>query len=79
MGEGAEELEKIGEDFSIVATEKEKERLERKTLVKRMVVETHLRICHYKNYPVSLKMTLSCPHYKNLSPLLLLVCKLKRG
>ena len=53
--EGDEELEETGGDFSIVATEMKKEMLEGKTLVKKMVVEKHSRICHCKNYTESLR------------------------
>ena len=79
MGEGIEELVGTGEDFSIVATEKEKEKLEGKTVAKRKVVETHLRICHCKSYLESLRMSSSCPHCKYLCPCILKVCKLGRG
>jgi hypothetical protein len=51
VGEGVEELVGTGEDFLIVATEIEMERLGRTTLALWELVETHF--CHYKNYPVS--------------------------
>ena len=46
MGEGVEELVGTGGDFSIEVIEREKGRLEGKTLAMRKVVETHLRIYH---------------------------------
>ena len=79
MEEGVEKLVGTGGDFSIVATEKEKGRLEGKTLAKRKVVETHLRICHCKSYLESMRMSSSCPHCKYIFPLILKVCKLGRG
>ena len=60
--EGDEEKEETAEDFSTGVTENVKEKLEGMTLVHRMVVEKHLKICHCKNYPGILKMILSCPH-----------------
>ena len=76
MGEGVGELVGTGEDFAIIAIEIEMEKLEGKTLAKRTVEETHLKIYHYLE---SLTITLSCPHCKYLCPLILKVCKLGRG
>ena len=66
MEKDVEKLEEIGEDFSIVATEKEMERVEGMILARRMVVETHLMIFHCRNYPENPLITLMSLHCKNL-------------
>ena len=50
---------KTGEDFLKEVTEDEKEEAEG---AKRMVEETHLKICHCRNYLEMLKMFLTSLH-----------------
>ena len=84
MEEVVDEVGEIGEDFAIVATEKEMEMLEGRIPAKRMVVETHLGIFHCRNYLENPLIILRSPHCKNLCPLILilmnqLACRLKTG